>query len=149
MLKSILQAYYDWLAEEPIEHNIIIDKYGNVWHTEGEETYVNPSNKIDLDGAIDIHNHANYSHSFSNDDLSTMFKNKNTTFILVDKDYIYTAQILKNFGTYKNYYAIGLDEAIKANLDEQSQPHYSMLEMQKDGIVKYDRRPRKNSGEKV
>ncbi len=30
MLQSTLQAYYDWLAEEPIEHNIIIDKYDNI-----------------------------------------------------------------------------------------------------------------------
>lgn len=128
------------MACELIEHNIIVDKYGNVWHTEGEETYVNPSNKIDLDGA---HNHANYSHSFSNDDLSTMFKNKNTTFILVDKDYIYKARILRDLSTDKNYYGEALTEMQKLGVsrDEwwKQSNHFQMLEMKKDRIVDYVR----------
>lgn len=142
MLKSILQAYYDWLAKEPIEHNIIIDKYGNIWHTEGDENYVNPSDKIDLDGAIDIHNHIE-PHSFSNDDLSTMFKNKNTTFILVDKDYIYKARILKDLDIDKNYYVEALNEMQKLGIPRnewwKQSNHFQMLEMQKDGIVDYAR----------
>lgn len=131
------------MACELIEHNIIIDKYGNVWHTEGDKTSVNPSNKIDLGGAIDIHNHANYPHSFSNDDLSTMFKNKNTTFILVDKDYIYKARILKDLDIDKNYYVEALNEMQKLGIPRnewwKQSNHFQMLEMQKDGIVDYAR----------
>lgn len=143
MLQSTLQAYYDWLAEEPIEHNIIIDKYGNVWHTEGDKTSVNPSNKIDLDGAIDIHNHANYSHSFSKRDLNSIFNNKNTNFLLVDKDYIYKIRAIKRPSIdFNSYYNQGLEEAIKNGFDYKEQEHYAMLKMQKEGLVYYERKPR-------
>lgn len=131
------------MACELIEHNIIIDKYGNIWHTEGDENYVNPSDKIDLDGAIDIHNHANYPHSFSKRDLNTIFNNENTNFYLVDRDYIYKIRAIKRPTTdFNSYYNQGLEDAIKSGFDYKEQEHYAMLNMQKEGLVCYERKPR-------
>lgn len=138
MLKSILQAYYDWLAEEPIEHNIIIDKYGNIWHTEGDENYVNPSDKIDLDGAIDIHNHIE-PHSFSKDDLNYMKNKLNTIFYLVDKKNIYRVKFLKELDIPYNYlYRYGLQEADKIK-DYSNVENFYMEYLKDKGYIEYEK----------
>ncbi len=126
------------MACELIEHNIIVDKYGNVWHTEGDENYVNPSDKIDLDEAIDIHNHIE-PHSFSKDDLYYMQNKLNTMFYLVDKNNTYRVKFLKKLDMpYNDLYHYGLQEADKINDFSKVEDFY--MEYLKDkGYVLYEK----------
>ncbi len=132
------------MACELIEHNIIIDKYGNIWHTEGDENYVNPSNKIDLDGAIDIHNHTE-PHSFSKDDLNYMKNKLNTMFYLVDKKNIYRVKFLKELDIPYNYlYRYGLLKAFDVK-DNSLKEDFYMEFLKEKGYVLYERF-RRNTG---
>ena len=143
-LELTIKTYCDWLANEKIEHNIIIDKDGNIWHKAGNETRVEKVSNIVWDEAIDIHNHCDYPHSFSSTDLQAVFENKNTTFMLVDKEFIYIVKALKNISEGKNYYAYGLQNSIANEFKNTQQEHYTLEEMKKDGIVEYERIPRRD-----
>lgn len=132
------------MACELIEHNIIVDKYGNVWHTEGDENYVNPSDKIDLDEAIDIHNHIE-PHSFSKDDLNYMQNKLNTMFYLVDKKNIYRVKFLKELDIPYNYlYRYGLSKAFDVK-DNSLKEDFYMEFLKEKGYVLYERF-RRNTG---
>lgn len=137
-LNNTLESYYNWLVNESIEHSIIIDKGGNVWHTKGDEASVYPSPKIDMDGAIDIHNHIE-PHSFSKDDLNYMKDKMNTLFKLVDKDFIYSVKFLKELDIpYNSLYRYGITEAEKVGDMNKAEDFY--MEYLKDkGYISYEK----------
>lgn len=148
--KKELNSYIDKccsvLADEEIEHSIIIDKDGNVWHTLGDGKFVLPSEEIDRKGSTIIHNHADYPHSFSRDDCINIFDNLNVQYVLADKEYVYRLIALKRPDKVWNYYYNqGLDDAIMAGCDYQEKEHYAMLLMQKEGVICYERNKRQDN----
>lgn len=143
-VQSSVDKYCDYLSNQKEEHCILIDNNGDIWDIKGDGTFVNMPEEANLDGAIAMHNHLE-PHSFSKEDINTMLNNKNTECILVDENYIYKAKGLKDITEAKNYYAIGFDKAYdnKSNFSESN--HYAMEEMKKDGVVQYERIPKKSN----
>lgn len=130
------QEYLNRISKEKVEHNIVIDKNGNVFETSGDETYVDDMG-LDMDGAIDIHNHPNQVKSFSKDDFIAISKNPNTKFILVDNEFTYEITTLKKIDKPFNYFYINADPTtpvseIKGDLEEKA-----YLVMEKEGYIKF------------
>lgn len=143
-VQSSVDKYCDYLSNQREEHCVLIDKDGNIWDIKGDSAFVNMPEEANLDGAIAMHNHLE-PHSFSKEDINTMLNNKNTECILVDENYIYKAKGLKDMTEAKNYYAIGFDKAYDNKLDFSESNHYMMEELKKDGIVQYERIPKKSN----
>ncbi len=147
-LESKKQEYIDRISKDKVEHNIVIDKNGNVFEKTGDETYVDDMG-LDMDGAIDIHNHPNQVKSFSKDDFIAISKNPNAKFILVDNEFTYEITTLKKIDKPFNYfYDNGPGDTpigeISGDLDEMA---YNL--MAKEGYIKYVKKSRngKNSND--
>lgn len=143
-VQSNINKYCNYLSNQKEEHCILIDKDGDIWDIKGNGTFVNMPEEANLDGAIAMHNHLE-PHSFSKEDINTILNNKNMESILVDENYIYKAKGLKDITEAKNYYAIGFDKAYDNKSDFSESNHYAMEEMKKDGIVQYERIPKKSN----
>ena len=138
------QKAVDYLSNQKEEHCILIDKDGDIWDIKGDGTFVNMPEEANLDGAIAMHNHLE-PHSFSKEDISMMLNNKNTECILVDNSYIYRAKGLKDLTQSNLYYGKGLQKMLDTKSDYNEVEHYMMEEMKKDGLVEYERTPKKSS----
>ena len=139
-----INKYCDYLSNQKEEHCILIDKDGDIWDIKGDGTFVNMPEEANLDGAIAMHNHLE-PHSFSKEDISMMLNNKNTECILVDNSYIYRAKGLKDLTQSNLYYGKGLQKMLDTKSDYNEVEHYMMEEMKKDGLVEYERTPKKSS----
>ena len=139
-----ISKYCDYLSNQKEEHCILIDKDGDIWDIKGDGTFVNMPEEANLDGAIAMHNHLEL-HSFSDDDINTILANKNTECILVDKNYIYKAKGLKDNNLGKHYYGVGLQKMLDEHKDYSEVNHFVMEEMKKDGLVQYERIPKKSN----
>ena len=143
-VQSNIVKYCDYLSNQKEEHCILIDKNGDIWDIKGDGTFVNMPEEANLDGAIAMHNHLE-PHSFSKEDINTILNNKNMESILVDENYIYKAKGLKDITEAKNYYAIGFDYVISQQIDYSEANHYALEEMKNDGLIKYERTPKKRN----
>lgn len=140
-VESKKQEYINRISKEKVEHDIVIDKNGSVFEISGDETYVDDMG-LDMDGAIDIHNHPNQVKSFSQADFGAISKNPSTTFILVDNQFTYEITTLKKIDKPFNYfYSKGPGDTptkeISGDLEE-----LAYKAMANEGYIKYVKKSR-------
>jgi len=133
-LKSKISGYLNRIVQDKKEHEIVIDKNGNVFENVGDETYVEDVG-VNLDGAINIHNHLENG-SFAEDDFN-FYKNKvGTEFICVTPKYIHTLKVKKEIDKPYNYfYRNGLQD----DDNWENQAHYIMEFIKSEGYIEYEK----------
>lgn len=135
-IEKKLKEYEEDIRNMPIEYGVLINENNDVYAYQGTETNLDILDRS-LDYVILTHNHPEVC-SFGEDDYALLVENpKIEELRAVDKDYTYSLKILKLFDKpYNEFYRKGLDLAFRTNEETQ---HCVMLELEKEGYVKYDR----------
>lgn len=145
-LSDKLAEYQNFLKEKEIEYSFTIQRNGDVYRYVGDNGSVqSDEDKIDFDGAINIHNHpSSHDNGFSKEDFKYMQKHQGATYILFAKSNTYTATILKDISNL-NYNQIRLEaqsnitlqEAMSADGFDEYDIVYQFLK--KEGYIDYDK----------
>ena len=104
VLKSKVTETMNRIVKEKVEHNVVIDKDGNIFENVGDEEFVEDMN-LNLTDAIDMHNHLEDT-SFGEDDFNFMRDHVGTEFLNVTPKYIHRAKVIKEIDKPYNYFYI-------------------------------------------
>ncbi len=124
----------------PIEYAILIDKKGNVYVYQGEETNLDITDRS-LSNTIITHNHPEIG-AFGKDDFNLLKENPQIKELrAVDKEYTYSLKIIKPLDiTYNELYIESSQLAFETGEEIQ---HCTMLKLKEMGYIEYDRERKK------
>lgn len=136
-LQSKITECLDRIVRSDVEHSVVIDKNGNIYENTGDAEFVEDMG-VDLDGAIDMHNHLE-DVSFGQDDFNFFHDKVGTEFIAVTPKYVHKLKVIKEIDKpYNHFYRHGL----KIDGNSNDQQHNVMEYLQSEGYVKYERTER-------
>lgn len=135
VLKSKVTETMNRIVKEKVEHNVVIDKDGNIFENVGDEEFVEDMN-LNLTGAIDMHNHLEDT-SFGEDDFNFMRNHVGTEFLNVTPKYIHRVKVIKEIDKPYNYFYI---RGLRADEpDWRNQSHHIMECIKREGYIEYER----------
>ena len=129
---------------EKAENSYIIDRYGNVFYSKGDDSNVYIEN-IDLKGATITHNHPDDVDvlSFGKDDFDFLKRHGDIKrLIAVNSEYTYEVKILKSIKEldYNDYYVKALSQVGVLEGETVEFQHEVFELLNKEGYVKYERK---------
>lgn len=139
-----IKEYSELIRYEKAENSYIIDRYGNVFYSKGDDSNVYIEN-IDLKGATITHNHPDDVDvlSFGKDDFDFLKRHGDIKrLIAVNSEYTYEVKILKSIKEldYNDYYVKALSQVGVLEGDTVEFQHEVFELLNKEGYVKYERK---------
>lgn len=139
-----IKEYSELIRYEKAENSYIIDRYGNVFYSKGDDSNVYIEN-IDLKGATITHNHPDDVDvlSFGKDDFDFLKRHGDIRrLIAVNSEYTYEVKILKSIKEldYNDYYVKALSQVGVLEGDTVEFQHEVFELLNKEGYVKYERK---------
>ena len=139
-----IKEYSELIRYEKAENSYIIDRYGNVFYSKGDDSNVYIEN-IDLKGATITHNHPDDVDvlSFGKDDFDFLKRHGDIKrLIAVNSEYTYEVKILKSIKEldYNDYYVKALSQVGVLEGETVEFQHEVFELLNKEGYVKYERK---------
>lgn len=139
-----IKEYSELIRYEKAENSYIIDRYGNVFYSKGDDSNVYIEN-IDLKGATITHNHPDDVDvlSFGKDDFDFLkWHGDIKRLIAVNSEYTYEVKILKSIKEldYNDYYVKALSQVGVLEGETVEFQHEVFELLNKEGYVKYERK---------
>ena len=138
-----IKEYSELIRYEKAENSYIIDRYGNVFYSKGDDSNVYIEN-IDLKGATITHNHPDDVDvlSFGKDDFDFLKRHGDIKrLIAVNSEYTYEVKILKSIKLdYNDYYVKALSQVGVLEGETVEFQHEVFELLNKEGYVKYERK---------
>ena len=139
-----IKEYSELIRYEKAENSYIIDRYGNVFYSKGDDSNVYIEN-IDLKGATITHNHPDDVDvlSFGKDDFDFLKRHGDIRrLIAVNSEYTYEVKILKSIKEldYNDYYVKALSQVGVLEGETVEFQHEVFELLNKEGYVKYERK---------
>lgn len=139
-----IKEYSELIRYEKAENSYIIDRYGNVFYSKGDDSNVYIEN-IDLKGATITHNHPDDVDvlSFGKDDFDFLKRHSDIKrLIAVNSEYTYEVKILKSIKEldYNDYYVKALSQVGVLEGETVEFQHEVFELLNKEGYVKYERK---------
>lgn len=144
-----IKEYSELIRYEKVENSYIIDRYGNVFYSKGDDSNVYIEN-IDLKGATITHNHPDDMDvlSFGKDDFDFLKRHSDIRkLIAVNSEYTYEVKILKSIKelAYDDYYFKALSQVEIPENGTVDFQHKVFELLNEEGYVKYERKKYKKS----
>ena len=138
-----IKEYSELIRYEKAENSYIIDRYGNVFYSKGDDSNVYIEN-IDLKGATITHNHPDDVDvlSFGKDDFDFLKRHGDIKrLIAVNSEYTYEVKILKSIKELDyNDYVKALSQVGVLEGETVEFQHEVFELLNKEGYVKYERK---------